>query len=109
MHTSLPSDPKARSRHNLIGLGIHATVYFVVGAGLVVTNLLTMPGLPWFTWSLAGWGIGLALHTVGVLRYETLTDEERRALLEREAAWRTSHRSHGGCGAGGGCGCTRVR
>lgn len=73
---------------NLIGLGVHAAVFMVVGAFLVLLNVATSPHVPWFTWSLAGWGIGLAMHTVGVLRFETLTDEEKRAFIARESARR---------------------
>lgn len=89
MAAPLTDDPEARSRSNLIGLGIHAAVFLVVGAGMITLNLLTTPGLPWFTWSLAGWGLGLAMHAVGVLRYETLTEEAQREVLAREAQHRS--------------------
>lgn len=79
------ADPAARSRQNLIGLAVHASAFFVVGTILVLVNLATTPGLPWFSWSLAGWGIGLAMHTVAVFRFETLTDEQKRRYLERQA------------------------
>jgi hypothetical protein len=93
------SDPKVRSRQNLIGLTIHWTVYLVMAGMMFATNMATSPHVPWFLWSLFGWGIGLTAHTVSVLRFETLTEDEQRALLEREAA-RFQHHPRGMCGHG---------
>ncbi len=50
----------------LQGYYIHLLVYAVVNAGLFLINLITKGdgGSWWFYWPLAGWGIGLAVHTV---------------------------------------------
>ena len=50
----------------LQGYYVHVLVYLVVNAGLFVINLLTKGegGGWWFFWPLAGWGIGLVIHTM---------------------------------------------
>ncbi|MFB6287032.1 MAG: 2TM domain-containing protein [Candidatus Bipolaricaulia bacterium] len=45
---------------------IHAGVYLVVNAALVVINLTTSTAYLWFVWPLLGWGLGLAGHAAGV-------------------------------------------
>jgi hypothetical protein len=48
------------------GFYIHATVYVLVNALLVIINLGVSRGEFWFFWPLAGWGIGLAAHGIAV-------------------------------------------
>lgn len=50
----------------LQGYYIHLLVYAVINAGLFVINLLTKgdSGGWWFYWPLAGWGVGLLVHTL---------------------------------------------
>lgn len=50
----------------LQGYYIHLLVYVVVNAGLFLINLLTKgsDGGWWFYWPLAGWGIGVMVHTL---------------------------------------------
>ena len=79
---------------------MHASAFLVCGVFLTFLNLATTPGVPWFTWSLFGWGIGVAMHTVGVLRFEMLSEEEKRTQLERRAA------HYMACGQG--CGCMKA-
>jgi uncharacterized membrane protein len=43
----------------------HLSVYAIVMSILGVINSLT-PGPWWFQWPLLGWGIGVALHALGV-------------------------------------------
>jgi 2TM domain len=43
----------------------HLTVYVVVMTLLFIINALSQ-GPWWFYWPLLGWGIGLALHALGV-------------------------------------------
>jgi hypothetical protein len=52
----------------LQGYYIHVLVYVVVNTGLFIINLLSRGGggTWWFYWPLAGWGIGLAVHTLVV-------------------------------------------
>jgi hypothetical protein len=44
------------------GWRIHAFVYLVVNAGLVVLNLAAGGDRPWSLFPLLGWGLGLAIH-----------------------------------------------
>jgi len=50
----------------LKGFYIHAAVYIVVNAVLVVINLTTSTDYLWFVWPLLGWSLGLAGHAAGV-------------------------------------------
>lgn len=57
----------ARERAEMLqGYYIHLLVYAVVNTGLFLINLLTKGdgGAWWFYWPLAGWGVGLGVHTV---------------------------------------------
>lgn len=60
-----------------IGLGVHWLVYVVVNLGMVVAA----GGTDGAIWRLAGWGLGLLLHTAAVM-----IDVEglRERLIERE-------------------------
>jgi hypothetical protein len=48
------------------GFYVHATVYVLVNALLIIINLLTSPDRLWFFYPLLGWGIGLAAHGLSV-------------------------------------------
>lgn len=50
----------------LQGYWIHLLVYLVVNTGLFTINALSRGGDGdwWFYWPLAGWGIGLIIHTL---------------------------------------------
>lgn len=54
------------SKGQKIGFGYHLTAYVAVNAILIWLNLDNYPGYPWVQWPLIGWGIGLALHALGV-------------------------------------------
>jgi hypothetical protein len=49
-----------------IGFLIHLAVYSLVNILLITINLTTSPQYYWFKWPLLGWGIGLAMHGLGV-------------------------------------------
>jgi hypothetical protein len=54
-----------------VGFFWHFSIYLVIHAFLITLFFLTgpLPGLynyPWFVWSMAGWGIGLLFHYLGV-------------------------------------------
>ncbi len=59
-------DQAKRQVRRIRGFYIHALVYVLVNALLVVLNFLTLPGARWFFWPLLGWGIGLAAHGIAV-------------------------------------------
>lgn len=64
-----PAYKAAAERAEMLqGYYIHLLVYVVVNVGLFLINLLTrgQGGTWWFYWPLAGWGIGLAVHTLVV-------------------------------------------
>ena len=70
------------------GFYTHLTIYCIVIGALFLINYLTHSGW-WFYWPALGWGIGLALHAVGVFGTDALFGEgweERklRELTERE-------------------------
>jgi hypothetical protein len=50
----------------LQGYYIHLLVYAVVNSGLFLVNSFTKgdDGGWWFVWPLAGWGVGLVIHTL---------------------------------------------
>jgi len=79
----------ARKRAEEIqGFYIHLIVYVLVNAGLFAINALTRgdEGGWWFYWPLAGWGIGLLIHTattfLGVFS-EDWKERKAREILER--------------------------
>ncbi len=74
------AEDRARRRVEAkVGLALHWAVYLVVNAGLV----LAAGGFTGSWWRLAGWGLGLAVHT-GYVLLEVGGLQER--LLEREIA-----------------------
>ncbi len=66
------------------GLAVHWLVFLVINAVLVVGA----GGFAGSAWRLAGWGLGLALHTVYVLiDVDELKDRLVRREVERSAGW----------------------
>ncbi len=66
------------------GLAVHWLVFVVINAVLVVGA----GGFAGSAWRLAGWGLGLALHTVYVLiDVDELKDRLVRREVERSAGW----------------------
>ncbi len=61
-----------------VGLFIHLAVWAVVSVALVVINLATSSGYLWAAWPIAGWGIGVLLHTLRVFG-----PSRRSRLVER--------------------------
>jgi len=68
-----------------VGFYIHLAVYLVVNAGLILFNLLAVPGKVWAVWPLLGWGIGLLFHGLAVFLYtpgaawkERMIDDEMK-------------------------------
>jgi hypothetical protein len=48
------------------GLRAHIGAYIIVNAFLAVAWKLSDVSYPWFLWVLAGWGVGLAFHILGL-------------------------------------------
>lgn len=70
---------------NRLGWYIHAIVYAIVNAWLIAINLIYVPSVIWFVWPLGGWGVGLAAHYLGAIRFGTTDIERREAQAEYRA------------------------
>ncbi len=81
MHTEVEArsaTQRAQRRLQLkAGLTVHWVVYLAVNAGLVIAA----GGFDGSWWRLAGWGVGLAAHTLYVL---TETGQLQQRLVQRE-------------------------
>jgi hypothetical protein len=66
------------------GFYTHLVSYVVVNAMLIIIWALTGQGYPWFIWTLAGWGIGLIFHFLGVFAFNRGTAWESKEI-EKEA------------------------
>ena len=74
------AEDQARRRVELkFGLAVHWFVYVAVNAGLVIAA----GGLAGSWWRLAGWGLGLAAHTLYVLAG---AGQLQQRLVQRELA-----------------------
>jgi len=65
-----PAYARARERAEALqGFYIHLLIYLVVNTGLFLINYVTTSGDGgwWFQWTLLGWGIGLAVHTIVIV------------------------------------------
>jgi hypothetical protein len=67
------------------GFYTHLATYIVVNVMLVLIWAFTSRSYPWFIWPLAGWGIGLIFHFLGVFAFNKGTGWESREI-EKEAA-----------------------
>jgi carbon starvation protein CstA len=59
-------DRAKRRVRQIKGFYIHATVFVLVNALLLIINMTGSRGEIWFVWPLFGWGIGLAAHGIAV-------------------------------------------
>lgn len=62
------------------GFFVHLSVYIIVNALLVVIWATTGAQYPWFIFPLAGWGIGLLFHCLGVFVFSGNTAWEQREI-----------------------------
>jgi hypothetical protein len=72
------------------GFFVHATVYTLVMAGLIILNLVlfaqTDDNFLWFPFPLIGWGIGLSMHYMHGVRWADREMQRHQAEVERIAA-----------------------
>lgn len=61
----------------------HIGIYVVVNIFLVIIWALTGHGYPWFIWVLAGWGLGLAIHTITYF-VGTRSETRREKMIQDE-------------------------
>ena len=67
------------------GFLIHAAAYVLVNIMLIVINLVYSPGVVWFFYPLIGWGIGLAMHYMGAIKWIESDLEKKEAEAEYRA------------------------
>jgi 2TM domain len=78
---------KARKRvEEKKGFYVHLAIYIVVNAMLILIWAFTDhgEGVPWFVWTLGGWGIGIIFHGLSVFVFGRETGWERTEV-EKEA------------------------
>jgi hypothetical protein len=72
------------------GFFVHATVYTLVMAGLIILNLVlfaqTDDNFLWFPFPLIGWGVGLSMHYLHGVRWADREMQRHQAEIERIAA-----------------------
>ena len=64
------------------GFYIHLIVYVAVNALLIGINLYFVPGVLWFFFPLVGWGICVAAHYLGAVRWAARNLERKEAEAE---------------------------
>jgi len=64
----------------------HVTIYVVVNAMLVVIWAASGAGYFWPIWSIAGWGVGLALRAWTTHGQQPITEEDIREETKRHVA-----------------------
>jgi Na+(H+)/acetate symporter ActP len=62
------------------GFFIHFAVYIVVNTVLIIIWAVTGAPFPWFIFPLAGWGIGVLFHFLGVFFFSRQTEWDRRQI-----------------------------
>jgi len=81
------STPEERALYHvrrLRGFYHHVFFFVLINAGLAAINLLSRPEVLWFQWPLLGWGIGLALHGLSMLRRRPWLGADWEARKVRE-------------------------
>jgi 2TM domain len=66
------------------GFKIHAAIYVVVNALLVVVWASSGASYFWPIWTTLGWGIGLAFHGWSVYLQRPISEDEIRREMERD-------------------------
>ena len=72
-----------RAKHRVaarMSFYIHLSVYVVANLFLILINLATSPQYLWFKWPLAGWGVGLFFHALGVFFFIEVSS---RGMVEK--------------------------
>jgi hypothetical protein len=62
----------------------HVVIYVVINILLIIIWAFTSQGYPWFIWPLAGWGVGLIFHGLGVFVFNKQSSWEK-SEIEKEA------------------------
>ncbi len=75
------------------GFKAHLATYIIINSFLAFINLWTSPGIIWFVWPLAGWGVGVAFHAYFAKSSEVANSIESKALQIEAYAKRRKARS----------------
>ncbi|MCS7145964.1 MAG: 2TM domain-containing protein [Nitrososphaerota archaeon] len=81
-------------KESMRGFYTHLVAYIIVNALLAFINLWTSPGLIWFYWPLAGWGVGLAFH-YAFSRQHHVAEEVEKKIAQIEYYARSKKRRQG--------------
>lgn len=68
MNTNDPSRQDRKHVKAIKGFYVHAVIFCLVNAGLLILNLTNPHSSWWSLWPTAGWGIGLACNWAAVFR-----------------------------------------
>lgn len=68
------------------GFTLHAIVYAVVLAGLIILSVTLGDVFPWAGLPMVWWGVGLTLHYLYGVRWVDKTISGRQAQIEQRAA-----------------------
>jgi 2TM domain len=79
------AEAELRIEEGRISFLVHACIYVLVNALLIVLNLLVVPEYLWFFYPLIAWGIGLSLHYLYEVRWVHRMIEDREAKMEYRA------------------------
>jgi hypothetical protein len=85
----LRAEREHEARQARIGLRVHAIITALVCAALIIVNIVVAPEFPWSAIVVAGMGIGLGFHFLGVRRVDRATAEKQEritAVVQRRAA-----------------------
>jgi hypothetical protein len=66
------------------GFKVHAAIYVVVNALLVVLWGVSRAAYFWPSWIMLGWGIGLAFHGWSVYLRKPISEDDIRREMERD-------------------------
>jgi hypothetical protein len=70
-----------------IGFFVHLIIFIVVNGILAAVDILASPEKLWFYYPLAGWGLGLLLHGIGVFYHPVSSGSGpgfKERLIEKE-------------------------
>jgi hypothetical protein len=96
MHPSTMTRADAEERAKTVFF-VHLGSYLAVNAWLAYVDLSSSPERTWFFWPLAGWGIGVLLHGIGVFVTHRAADRvlarqaHRQERAERREARQAGH------------------
>lgn len=74
-----------RATEGRISFYVHAAVYVLINAMLLILNLVYAREFLWFFFPLVGWGIGLTMHYLFAVRFVGRGTADWQARVEHRA------------------------